>query len=575
MTSELRQPFLIGLDDAACLRLADVQRHSLAVCGVLREVRVALPKSYAGAKRRRYPLVILLDADGIFGSAVEMSRLMSDTQEIRECIVIGLPRLGGDASAEAAGKLAAAITGEVLSWCKGQFRIEEGAVALSGAGTATSVVLHALLAGIGGIEHFIIGEQDFERCAAVALRFQPRGGRSGRRLALTVACGEGKGRALATAWRELGVTLATLAGGELSVSVHPLDDVSASTVAVPALLQGLRQFWSTGKEYGSNVTFLRKPLMQGVLGLLSPLFRRLQRAPLRALDAGNPWLLRSERMARNFEVFVALPASFQEGAARRYPALLVLDANIEFSTVAETAARMAAAGEIAEMIVIGVGTPRSEGPKEFGFRRFEEFSPPADGYAWDDELGHLFRSLFSMRGQDARERIGQGPGFLGFLAEELLPRLQDCLPIDGGDLGLLGHSAGGTFVAWALQQQESPFRRYFAVSPGVGISGSWLMRQPDDRVFAPGADSVVLTLGSEEKTNLFNRIAGIHETEALARRLRAVQPQLQLQFRCFEGETHSSIYPRAVVLSLAAGYALRRGLPESLPFSAAGAPAAA
>src|SRR3546814_8964548 len=88
------------------------------------------------------------------------------------------------------------------------------------------------------------------------------------------------------------------------------------------------------------------------------------------------------------------------------------------------------------------------------------------------------------------------------------------------------------------------FRHYAAISPGVGVSGSWLMRQrfDTDAIRKAGA-SVVLAVGEAELSNAFNVIAGIPETSAFADRLRS-QSGLPVGYRGFDGETHSSIFPR-------------------------------
>jgi predicted alpha/beta superfamily hydrolase len=256
---------------------------------------------------------------------------------------------------------------------------------------------------------------------------------------------------------------------------------------------------------------------------------------------------------RDFEVFVILPRDAGSDGTRRYPALVVLDAIIELSTVAETVDRLAAAGRIPPLVVIGIGDPRREGLQQAAIRRFEEFAPPTDGYAFDDDLGRVFRSLFAAVGLDARARIHHAPGLRRFLVDELLPRLERELPIDPADLGLLGHSAGGTFTLYALHA-GSPFRRYLALSPGIGVSGSWLLRTADTRpaIEAPRPD-VYLSLGSEERTNRFNVIAGIPDTEAYAARLRA-RGDTTVTFEELDGETHSSVFPRAVAQGLLAIY---------------------
>lgn len=61
------------------------------------------------------------------------------------------------------------------------------------------------------------------------------------------------------------------------------------------------------------------------------------------------------------------------------------------------------------------------------------------------------------------------------------------------------------------------------------------------------------SIGGLEPTNRFNRIAGIHDTEAWAARLRGL-PGLTVRTRCFEDETHSSTVPRAVVAALRSLY---------------------
>src|SRR3546814_1700711 len=81
--------------------------------------------------------------------------------------------------------------------------------------------------------------------------------------------------------------------------------------------------------------------------MISPLTMRLLPKPGKS-SSTNRHRMYASRLARDFEVFACVPASASGDPMRRYPAVLVLDANIEFATVAETAARMAAAGMIEE-----------------------------------------------------------------------------------------------------------------------------------------------------------------------------------------------------------------------------------
>ncbi|HKY91655.1 MAG TPA: hypothetical protein VJM11_11480, partial [Nevskiaceae bacterium] len=119
MTSEA-SPHAISLRDAACLRLEGVESHTLPVSGGDVGVLVALPVSYSGKKRATYPLVVVLDAAGLSGTAIEMSRLMANTGEIRESILVcveqPLPRDG-------AAALAAWLSQTLVPWCAHRYRL--------------------------------------------------------------------------------------------------------------------------------------------------------------------------------------------------------------------------------------------------------------------------------------------------------------------------------------------------------------------------------------------------------------------------------------------------------------------
>lgn len=475
-------PYVISLQDAARLRLQDVEQIAVPLAGATLELVAALPVSYRRKARQDFPLLLVVTAGNQVGAVIEMCRLMMNTREVRDAIVVCICA----PAALPAEELALALSTSVIAVCCDHWRVDRAAVYVHGAG----------------------------------------------QIGLPASASSG-------------VALQRIAGPAPGTA----DD------AIPSLLRGLRKALATGKAYGSNVAPLARPWLSATLGALTPLMRMLRRAAP-VLDGAVPYLMHSARMDRPFEVFATLPPSAAANPAKRYPLLLVLDANIEFSTVAEEAARLAADGRIEELIVLGVGVPRTLGEVEFAFRRFEEFSPPADGYDFGDDLGRVFRSLFAMRGGDARQRIGQAPAFYDFLVNELLPRLKTDLPVDAQRIGLVGHSAGGTMVGYALLQADAPFSRYLAVSPGVAISGWWIRERIAERKAAIRRDArLFLAVGSEELDNAFNIMAGIPQTDLYAGRLRDVAG-LDVQYRLFDGTTHSSIYPPAIVAGLQHLYAV-------------------
>ncbi len=462
-------PFVLSLREAAD-RLGGWE--TVKAGGV--DVAIAWPASAEGKPSARYPLVVLVAADGIRGSAAEMSRLMATTGEIRESILAFVPAPAG-AKPDA---LATYLRDALVPTLRARGRLDDGPL----------------------------------------LVFAP-------------AVGVASGRDLVV-----------------------LDADATPARLVPSFCDGLRAHLATGKAYGREVVPLRRRPVAAAITALRPLFAR--RARSRPGPSGSPsrFEVPSASFGRSFEVFAILPEANAEPAepARRYPALVVLDALIELSVVAETAARLAAAGRVPPLAIIGIGNPRREGMQLAGLRRFEEFAPPADGYRFDDDLGRIFRSLGALFGVDARRRINQAPAFRRFLVDELLPRLEHELPIDPHDLGLLGHSAGGTFVLYALHT-GAPFGRYLALSPGIAVSGSWLLRTVDTRETLDPPREAFLSLGSDERTNAFNVIAGIPDTPAYAERL-AERGDVRVATAELDGETHSSVFPRAVADGLLALY---------------------
>ena len=488
-TSMSTSRFSISLRDATCLRLAGIDCHELKASNdhVMHRVFVAVPISYVEKPKRHYPLVVLLNACDIFGSAVEMSRLMAQTREIEECIVVSFET--PIVTADDVQRHGAFIAEQLLPWCRDKYRVTPGSAALFSGSVGT---VEAIMRNIG------------------AAMLQPL----------------------------LGV-------GDALNEAH----------LVPMLVSGLRRHLGTGHEYGSEIVPLSNPFLSKTIGALRPFISTLRSMTAKAPENLSEYGIRSQQMKRDFEVFAVLPASASENPSRRYPTLLVLDANIELSTVAEAAARMARRGEIEEIMVIGIGIPRSEGAVEFGFRRFEEFAPPPDGYHFDDRLGRIFRALFATHGQDARQCVGKASQLHSFLLGELLPTLTQQLPVDENNLDILGHSAGGTFVAYTLRQERSPFRNYAIISPGVGMSGSWLMREPHaSQPLSKSASQAFFAVGGDEQTNRFCQIAGIPETESLSLQLRKQHPEMKINFQCFDGETHSTIYPNAIAEALRSFY---------------------
>ncbi len=243
--------FSIDLRDLACQRLDGVD------CAELRapdgdtphRIWVAVPASYAAKPRRRYPLLVLLNTSELFGSAVEMSRLMAQTREIEECIVVCL-----ETPVETADEIkrhCGFINGPLLSWCGDSYRVAPGQA--------------ALFSGLAGIADSVVS----------------------------------------------GVGTAAL------LPLPAMSDGRNDGGPVPNLVNGLRQRFGTGHQYGSELLPLGHPVISGALRALRPYFDRRRSKITQAPPTRSPHVLRAQQMNRDFEVFAVLPASAAANPSRR------------------------------------------------------------------------------------------------------------------------------------------------------------------------------------------------------------------------------------------------------------------
>ena len=285
---------------------------------------------------------------------------------------------------------------------------------------------------------------------------------------------------------------------------------------VPSLVDGLRAHLGTGTAYGDDVARLKARPIVALLTTLRPLFAWLARRRAtppgertRFLVRSNPWTATS-RCSRSCR------ATTRPGGTRRYPALVVLDAIIELSVVAETVDRLATAGRIPPLVVIGVGDPRREGSSRRrsagsrSSRRRPTATPSMTTSGGSSD--RCSRPSVSTRGRGStrrrscavpRRRAAPAPG--ARVAHRVDgPRAAG--PLGGRDVHAL--RAACRLAVPAVPRPEPGARRQRLVAPAHG--------RDTRRASGPRPD-VFLSLGGEERTNRFNVIAGIPRRRLMRR----------------------------------------------------------
>jgi predicted alpha/beta superfamily hydrolase len=147
---------------------------------------------------------------------------------------------------------------------------------------------------------------------------------------------------------------------------------------------------------------------------------------------------------QEFNLWIHLPGDYRT-TTQTFPVVYVLDAQWDFPLVTGLLAGQNDDGLVPELIVVGITwggvTPN------YGNLRMKDLTPT--------KIATLPQS-------------GNGPRFLAFLRQELIPLIDAQYRTTKGDRGLVGSSVGGLFGLYAVFQDPGLFNRYVLTSPTLG-----------------------------------------------------------------------------------------------------------
>ncbi len=218
----------------------------------------------------------------------------------------------------------------------------------------------------------------------------------------------------------------------------------------------------------------------------------------------------SSKIGQRYDLFISLPENYRT-SKQSYPVLYVLD-GWHFPLMAFIQDNNIYSQRMAPVIMVNIGHSPA---KEAMTLRNRDFMP--------DRIAKVPNS-------------GGAPVFLDFLERELIPFIDRTYRTNPSDRGLLGHSLGGSFALYALEQRPALFQRVVAASPAMA---------PDSVIFSdarrtlralPAPVRLELSVGSEDEFGLA-KIA----TE-FARALDEIKPKnLDYRFTLYPGENHNSV----------------------------------
>lgn len=243
----------------------------------------------------------------------------------------------------------------------------------------------------------------------------------------------------------------------------------------------------------------------------------------RAADAIPPVTLQntehrtiaSAKIGQTYDLFVSLPGDYAT-SGKSYPVLYVLD-GWHFPLLAFLQNNNPYSERMPPVIMVNIGHGQNVNPMPL---RARDFTPTK---------------------MDEEPTSGGAAGFLDFLEHEIIPLVERSYRTIPTDRGLLGHSYGGLFALYALEERPGLFHRIIAASPVAGWDHDLLIKAiPEKLAKLPHPVRLDLSAGDEGELEIL--LAA--QTVAFAKVLDALKPAgLEYRLTLFPGENHNSVRP--------------------------------
>lgn len=243
---------------------------------------------------------------------------------------------------------------------------------------------------------------------------------------------------------------------------------------------------------------------------------------------------------RTYQIFVALPPSYDKEPGRRYPVVYVTDADYAFPVVRAISRRMNnERPRIEEHILVGLSYAKGEGGRQ---SRNRDYTPTAKG-ADDAPADHVH---------------GGGAAYRDHIAAQVMPHVNRQFRTSPGRDYFIGHSYGGLLGAQIMFTKPGMFAGYVLGSPSFWYDQRMIFDL--ERATAANrrnlAAKVYLYIGSYEAARpddprYYKSLDMVRDNQKFADTLRSRgYADLILQSDVLEDEDHVSVAPRGFTKGL-------------------------
>lgn len=154
-----------------------------------------------------------------------------------------------------------------------------------------------------------------------------------------------------------------------------------------------------------------------------------------------------------YDIYISYPGNYEK-SKKKYPVLVVLDAEVNFGAISYITQRLIKDKLIPELLVVGVAFQGETDEDTYYSLRCRDYTPTID-------------KAFEQAHKNYKSGSGGAENFAKFLSLELFPYLTSHYPIKTTDKTIYGHSFGGLFGVYMLKNHPALFDNYLLLSPSL------------------------------------------------------------------------------------------------------------
>ena len=246
------------------------------------------------------------------------------------------------------------------------------------------------------------------------------------------------------------------------------------------------------------------------------------------------WDINDPGSERHYQVFVALPKSYEDDSSKRFPVLYVTDADYGFPIIKNISRRLGVGEDkLQEFIVVGLSY--AVGEDSMASRR-RDYTPTIMG-AHDAPTDAVH---------------GEASSYINYLKDAVFPFIASKYRTDENKRLYIGHSYGGLLGAQMLFTTPELFSGYILGSPSLWYDGN--VMENYEKAYANNHDDLLATVyiyvgeyedmkpGDQRFAKRHNMVT---DAKRLERSLRSRNyPSLRVRLDVLSEEDHLSVAPR-------------------------------